>query len=807
LNRFFAIHDKLGVRNYTNNQLPLKMGSAKAAHILLPSAEGTAAYIADHQGHLYLQPAASGLPVFHNEKLIHASVWIKSGDSSRIGDQLVTYTFVGDRVEIRVADESALEVLTPPEQPLPESAKKNNEIEILPRVAAVTKQSERRISFVTWFLVGFFLLLIAAAIFILNARAFYIEITPEADEMSISGFPPVLKIGSRFLALRGSYTISAKKTGYYDLTAALEIGDQAQQKLHFNLEKLPGLLAIHSLPIAKADVFIDDKLIGKTPLAEVEISAGKHTLRLHKERYLPLQNTIIVEGLGHKQLLEYTLQPEWGAVTLTTEPTGAAVRIADKDYGMTPLTLELMAGEYVLIFNKQGFAEHQRTIKISPGAQLTLPLVELRQAPATVTVTSKPVGATITVDNVYQGQTPMQLHVSPNNRHSIVLSMPGYQSAKQQLTLQPGAGKKLALTLQPEYGTVFITSNPPDADLYIHGKKHGKATGRFRLSTQKHTLEARMPGYNSKTIVVTPSKDYSQRIDFQLERSNSATAAVIATAHSAAKTKPANFRSMIALGPAKFRMGASNRETGRRANEQEYDVQITRAFYLGAKEVTNVEFKRFQPTHDSGIYAGQTLSADNQPVVNVTWEDAARYSNWLSRQEGFEPFYREENATMVAVKPLTNGYRLPFEAEWALAARMAGRQQRARYSWDGNFPPKGKVGNYADQSAQTLMSVVISGYNDGFPVTAPVASFTVNPAGFFDMGGNAAEWNHDFYTPNPGSGKQLLVDPTGPDSGTHHVVRGASWKDASISELRLSYRGYSRKAQNDIGFRIARFAP
>ena len=201
------------------------------------------------------------------------------------------------------------------------------------------------------------------------------------------------------------------------------------------------------------------------------------------------------------------------------------------------------------------------------------------------------------------------------------------------------------------------------------------------------------------------------------------------------------------------------------------------------------------------------LNGDGLPVVNISWDDAARYANWLSKAEGLPLVYEEQDGRMRLMQPPGRGYRLPTEAEWAYAARIAGRKQPARYPWPGRlFPPPQLQGNYADASARTLLPLVIGDYQDKYAATAPVASFGPNPAGLYDLDGNVAEWVQDYYSVYPGVVGKASTDPLGPKDGRHHVVRGSSWRDATMTELRLSYRDYSEKPRNDLGFRVARYA-
>jgi formylglycine-generating enzyme required for sulfatase activity len=166
----------------------------------------------------------------------------------------------------------------------------------------------------------------------------------------------------------------------------------------------------------------------------------------------------------------------------------------------------------------------------------------------------------------------------------------------------------------------------------------------------------------------------------------------------------------------------------------------------------------------------------------------------------------ERDGRLLPTAPIGTGYRLPTEAEWERVARYPGGPGALKYPWGQSLPVPPGAGNYADTRARGLVAQVLEGYDDEYAVTAPVGSFAPNALGLLHLGGNVAEWAHDFYSIMPSVVGQVARDPVGPAEGEYHVIRGASFLDATVSELRLSYRDYGKDARADVGFRNARYA-
>lgn len=163
----------------------------------------------------------------------------------------------------------------------------------------------------------------------------------------------------------------------------------------------------------------------------------------------------------------------------------------------------------------------------------------------------------------------------------------------------------------------------------------------------------------------------------------------------------------------------------------------------------------------------------DHPVVHVSWNDANAYCTW-------------------------SGGRLPTEAEWEFAAR--GGLTQGRYPWGDEREPGGRhlmnvwQGTFPSQNAAA----------DGYAGTAPARSFEPNGFGLFNMTGNVWEWCADWFSPSAYRSHAAL-DPTGPATGTHRVMRGGSYlcHDSYCFRYRVAARSANTpdSSAGNIGFR------
>lgn len=647
--------------------------------------------------------------------------------------------------------------------------------------------------------IGAALLLLALVVmYVFTARAVRIDIEPAPDHYAISGGWLNLKLGERHLLRPGGYTLRADKAGFKPLQQSFEVARTSNQTLSFSLEKLPGRVTFLSSSVNGASVFIDGELIGETPLEDAEVPPGTHDVLIRAERFQVFEDTIVVEGANVRQLVKVDLIPAWAIVGITSDPVSAEIRIDGELRATTPASIELLEGTRVLEISVPGYKTVERTLQIVAGEDQQLPVFEMTKSDGRVALESEPAGASVTVAGVYRGQTPVRLALPPGRDYEVQFTRAGFKKAIRKVSVRPDEGRTISVDLEPEQGVFNVSVTPRESRVLVDGKFVGTGTQSLQLTAVPHELRVERAGYAPFEKEIVPRPGFEQEIAVQLKTLQQARYDAL----SKTVTTGAG-QTLVLLRPGSLRMGASRREPGRRANEVMRQVTLTRPFYIATTEVTNAQFAMFDPSHESGIVGRSTLNLDKGPVVKVSWEQAARYCNWLSSRDGLQPAYLERDGKLVLQQPVGTGYRLPTEVEWVWAARA---DSSGKYPWGQTMPPPANAGNFADDTARPLLARVIAGLNDGYAATAPVGSFAPNQSGLYDFAGNVAEWINDFYAVNPAAAGTPETDPFGPAQGDFHVVRGASWKHSTITELRWSFRDYAAEPRNDIGFRIARYA-
>tara|TARA_B110000858_G_scaffold198464_1_gene265352 strand:+ start:20639 stop:22717 length:2079 start_codon:yes stop_codon:yes gene_type:complete len=645
---------------------------------------------------------------------------------------------------------------------------------------------------------SFLFVSLSAAWFVLTARSVFVEVDPITAEISIDTGTS-FKLAQRFLMRTGSYQLTLKNEGYHDTITRLLVSEEQSQTHPFVMRKLPGIVSFDSKIISQARIRIDGVDIGETPLVNVEVEPGEHQLSISKDRYLDFGETITIEGRTVEQSFSASLEPAWATVSLTTTPSGADVLVDGELIGSTPMNAEIIQGQRDLVLKLAGHKAWQDEFDVLAGEDFSVPLVELTPADGLVFIQSIPTAASVTIGGEFKGLTPLEVALPPGQYHELTFFKNGYNSNSLSIQTQANEERELNIDLEPILMTVSVRAQPDDAELYVDGEFKGVANQTIELMAASQQIEIRKAGYIPYTGEFTSRPGLDQLISVSLKSLEQARLEQI---------KPvivsAAGQELKLFYPGAFTMGASRREAGRRPNENLRDIKLERPFYLSKREVSNAEFRLFNAEHSSGTLEGLTLDNEVQPVVRISWTQAALFSNWLSDQESLPHFYEVLDKEVVGFNPESSGYRLPTEAEWAWAARTDGSGNQLKYSWGDTIPPVENSGNFADISAQSYLGQIMFDYNDGYLATAPVASFDANQYELYDMSGNVSEWVHDFYGA-VGAVGGVEVDPQGPTEGQFHTIRGSSWAHGSVTELRLSFRDFGIDVRDDVGFRIARY--
>jgi formylglycine-generating enzyme required for sulfatase activity len=233
---------------------------------------------------------------------------------------------------------------------------------------------------------------------------------------------------------------------------------------------------------------------------------------------------------------------------------------------------------------------------------------------------------------------------------------------------------------------------------------------------------------------------------------------------------------MIVVPAGSFAMGSPATEQGHTDKEEpKHNVTIAKPLAVSKYELTFADWDACVTGGGCNGYKpnDERWKRGQQPLINVSWDDAQQYVSWLS-------------------EVTDKNYRLLSEAEYEYAMR-AGTQMT--YPWGDDIEPNG--------TAMANCNGCGSKWDN--KQTAPVGSFAPNRFGLYDMAGNVWAWvedcDHDNYNGAPADGSAWTEGANCDD----HIARGGSWYSYPVflrSARRL--RNSTGNRDDNIGFRVAR---
>jgi formylglycine-generating enzyme required for sulfatase activity len=251
---------------------------------------------------------------------------------------------------------------------------------------------------------------------------------------------------------------------------------------------------------------------------------------------------------------------------------------------------------------------------------------------------------------------------------------------------------------------------------------------------------------------------------------------------------------MIALPGGTFKMGSTDDEPLRKADEGPVRSVVLSKFWIAKNEVTWDEYMAFfRATASQGRTEGQVVTSKktdaisgatppwgapdqgwgkaSRPAITMSWYAADVYCQWLSKVTGKK-------------------YRLPTEAEWEYACRAGTETPYFFAGHPQKFTSKGFLRKLFGSDTTGIASMAV--YSVNSPSKTEEPSFVrANPFGLKNMAGNVAEFCSDIYSADYYKSDSLRVNPTGPIKGQEHVIRGGSFK-SDARDLRSAARDFTK---------------
>ncbi len=288
-------------------------------------------------------------------------------------------------------------------------------------------------------------------------------------------------------------------------------------------------------------VFVDGNDVGDTPITEIPVTSGAHSILVSEEGYDDYTTIVSIESGNHRDVIA-NLQKiaNRGLVTILTEPPGGDLYVDGKSRGVTPVTVDnLLPGRHEILIRKTGYDDYRDVVSVAidKNIEYTEYLVPLPDS-GFISITSTPVGADVIIDGRLAGKTPTNLQRIPAGNHTVELVKAGYWNFTAILPITGGESTlaKADLTIIPTSSTLYFDSSPRGLEIFFNGTFKGNTPATFdTIPPGDYLLEFRnyqgsvnqsfrfLPGatYEMYAVLTNESEDSIHTNEWQYQNTSS----------------------------------------------------------------------------------------------------------------------------------------------------------------------------------------------------------------------------------------------------------------------------------------------
>jgi len=617
-------------------------------------------------------------------------------------------------------------------------------------------------------------LLIAIPLFLLKSSN--INYKEEYPELKVSS-PNSIIINDTVYSFFRKFKLNVEAYGYESKT--IEFNHRDADKEIILIEK--PINVVFKINDTYDKFILNNKVL--TSLDDIKLKKGSHSYEISSNNHLTYKSNFEIEKYTDELLIPVILKKIDKSLQISSNPNNAKVFLNNTELGVTPLTINLDRSNNEIILKKAGYKEKKVKYFVDDNNKSEIKYL-LDEDENLISLSSNPPSASVFLDDEYVGITPIKF---PNiKKGTIKIKKYGY---RDKLISPNNQTKTINTTLEKDMAEVQFSSNVP-AKVILNGRYIGSTPLKKDIQKIKHKISYEALGHRSIRESFEPLND---KVQIYKNLLTDKQASLIDSKNNSTNSIGSK---LILMNPGSITMGSPKRESRRDINELQKKVKITKHFFISKNLITESQYKKFK----------KSSSASNLPVNNVSWIDAAKFCNWLSRKEGLDQFYIIKGDRLLYFNTKSNGYRLPTEAEWEYAAKSNNPTQgELIYAWGSDRQIRKLVGNIADQTTEGVLANFVPDYDDGYLERSPVGSFRSNQNGLNDITGNLSEWVNDFYSIEIIDPSEIFTDYIGPTVGTTHVIKGSNHYSSTPLQLGLSYRTYGNAENELVGFRIARW--